>query len=103
MCIRDRVLIDAPRLNIAGEGGWLGKWIGQNLFRRALGMVGALIVLISLYLVSLILMTGIHPVAVVRSAAGLPKLWAQKIRTWRMARADAQEKLTIESERVAKE
>jgi len=97
------VLIDAPRLNIAGEGGWLGKWIGQNLFRRALGMVGALIVLISLYLVSLILMTGIHPVAVVRSAAGLPKLWAQKIRTWRMARADAQEKLTIESERVAKE
>jgi S-DNA-T family DNA segregation ATPase FtsK/SpoIIIE len=97
------VLIDAPRLNIAGEGGWLGKWIGQNLFRRALGMVGALIVLISLYLVSLILMTGIHPVAVIRNAIGVPKMVAQKIRAWRMGRANAREKLTIESERVAKE
>jgi S-DNA-T family DNA segregation ATPase FtsK/SpoIIIE len=97
------VLIDASRLNIAGEGGWLGKWIGQNLFRRALGLVGALIVLISLYLVSLILMTGIHPVTVLRNLAGLPGLWTQRIRAWKMARADEQEKLVLESERVAKE
>src|SRR5688572_3548692 len=96
-------LIDAPQLKIAGEGGWLGIWIGQNLFRRALGVVGAMIVLVSLYFVSLILMTGIHPVAVIRKLAGLPSVWAHRIRAWRMARANEEEKLTLESERVAKE
>ena len=95
-------LIEWTHLNIAGEGGLLGKWIGQGLF-AILGSVGALIVLLCVYVVSLILMTGIHPVAVVRRMVALPGILREKYRGWRMARANEQEKLAIEGQRVARE
>jgi S-DNA-T family DNA segregation ATPase FtsK/SpoIIIE len=73
-------LIGAQRLDIAGEGGLLGKWIGDGLFRNAVGNIGALILLSAIYLISLILMTGIHPVAVVRRVVGMPMLCINKYR-----------------------
>ena len=58
---RKKSLIDAKRLHIPGEGGWLGKWIGSGLFATLLGKVGAALLLCSLYLAALLLMTGVHP------------------------------------------
>ncbi|MEY5010079.1 MAG: hypothetical protein RLZZ253_1218 [Verrucomicrobiota bacterium] len=60
--------IDAQRLQIPGEGGWLGKWIGSGLFANLLGRVGAALLLSSLYLAALLLMTGVHPANAARAA-----------------------------------
>lgn len=95
--------IDAAALNIAGEGGWIGKWLGESLFRAALGTVGALIVLILLYVISLILMTGIQPLMLLRESLALPGRIAEKIHAWRMAGADEREKLGIEAEKIDKQ
>ncbi|MDQ3625068.1 MAG: DNA translocase FtsK 4TM domain-containing protein, partial [Verrucomicrobiota bacterium] len=47
-------LIDASRLNLAGEGGLLGKWIGELFLAKALNFLGAAILLTCLYVGSLI-------------------------------------------------
>jgi S-DNA-T family DNA segregation ATPase FtsK/SpoIIIE len=96
-------LIDSSRLNIAGEGGWLGKWIGEYLFGNMLGEVGAVIVLLCTYAASLILMTGIHPIALVRKGLLLPAKWRDEREAKRLARANDRERLAIEAERVARE
>jgi len=48
--------------NILGPGGWFGLALGRTLLAGLLGVVGASILLTVLYLASLILMTGMHPV-----------------------------------------
>ena len=96
-------MIDATPLNLAGEGGWIGKWLGENLFRKMLGIVGAVLVLGLAYIVTLILMTGLHPIELVRRAIALPGVWEARRLAWKMERADEQEKLSLEAERMAKE
>lgn len=95
--------IDSARLNIPGEGGWIGKWVGESIFRAALGKVGALIALLLLYLVSLILMTGLNPVTLVREAIDLPGRAAEKVHAWRMARANEAGQLALEAQRLEKQ
>ncbi len=96
-------LIDAPRLNLASEGGWVGKWIGGLLFKNLLGTVGSSIVLVLLYAASLILLTGIHPIAAMRELAALPPFWLEKWRAKKMVAANEQERLVLEAERLARE
>jgi DNA segregation ATPase FtsK/SpoIIIE, S-DNA-T family len=48
--------------NILGPGGWIGLALGKTVFAGLFGVVGATILLTLFYLVSLILMTGMHPV-----------------------------------------
>ncbi len=96
-------LIDAPRLNLASEGGWVGKWIGGLLFKNLLGTIGSMIVLVLLYAASLILLTGIHPIAAMRELAALPPLLLEKWRAKKMADASEQERLALEAERLARE
>ena len=96
-------MIDAVPLNLAGEGGWIGKWLGENLFRKMLGIVGAVLVLGLAYIVTLILMTGLHPIELMRRAIALPGIWEARRLAWRMERANEQEKLALEAERMAKE
>ncbi|HZJ16150.1 MAG TPA: DNA translocase FtsK [Chthoniobacteraceae bacterium] len=96
--------IDATRLSLAvGEGGWLGLWLGQNVFGKLLGPVGAGLILALVYVVSLILMTDLHPIALVRQGAALPRIWREKRHAWKMARADEQERLGLEARRMEKE
>src|SRR5688572_27281361 len=33
--------VDARFMNIAGEGGWIGKWVGGMVFGKFLGTIGA--------------------------------------------------------------
>ncbi len=95
--------IDAPRLNLVSEGGLVGKYIGGYVFRSLLGNIGAGIFLILLYAASLILMTGIHPIAALRELAALPPLWVEKWRAKKMADAGEQERLVLEAERLTRE
>ncbi len=64
---------------IQGPGGWFGYTIGGRAFTQALGQVGSAIVLIVLYLASLILLTGFHPIRFV-------KLCAASVRNWLVER-----------------
>ncbi len=93
-------VFDWERLNIAGPGGWVGKWAGDFVLRNMLGVVGAIIVLVLLYLSSLILMTGIHPVAAARELAALPPVWIEKYRAKKMVLANEPQRLAMEAERL---
>ncbi len=53
--------------HIEGPGGWVGKWVGEKAFGGPLGPLGAPIVLGVIYLVSLVLATGFHPIRVMRN------------------------------------
>ncbi len=96
-------LLDISRLNIAGSGGWVGKWFGEYLFKAVLNTVGAVIVLGLLYVVSLILMTGIHPLRAMRELAALPGVIRDRIEAKKLAEADDQKRLEMESARLERE
>jgi S-DNA-T family DNA segregation ATPase FtsK/SpoIIIE len=96
-------MIDASGLNIASEGGLLGKWIGHAIFRAALGPFGAVFVLLLAYVVSLILMTGINPLEVVSAVVALPGRVQAQLYAWRMAHATEREQLALEAERIEKQ
>jgi S-DNA-T family DNA segregation ATPase FtsK/SpoIIIE len=100
-------LRDWPRL-VDGQraGGWIGDQIGRDKFRLALGR-GSIIVLAGVYLTSLILMTGLRPIHLVRqSVLGLRKAFVG-LRLWllrrRMRRADLKEQLEISQQQIAKQ
>jgi S-DNA-T family DNA segregation ATPase FtsK/SpoIIIE len=96
-------IIDLDRLNIAGPGGWVGKWIGGLVFKKLLGSVGSLIVLVLLYLASIILLTGIHPLTAAVHLAALPRVWMEKWNARKLAAANEEQRLQLEAERLAKE
>jgi len=104
-CIAQRFpgLLDMDRLNIAGAGGWVGKWIGDLFLRNFIGGAGSMIVLLALYLSSLILITGLHPIETARHLATLPGLWIEKRRAAQLAKADEQQRLVLEGERLERE
>ena len=71
-------LLDMTRLNIAGQGGWVGQCIGQMLFGKLFGPVGAPILFVLLYATSLILLTGIHPISALHQLIALPARWRER-------------------------
>jgi S-DNA-T family DNA segregation ATPase FtsK/SpoIIIE len=89
-------------MNIPGKGGWIGHWIG-SLFHASLGPIGSSILLTLVYLTCLIMMTGIHPIALIRRLIALPGVWAENRRKAQLERADEREKLAIQSRKLAKE
>jgi len=96
-------LLDMDRLNIAGPGGWVGKWIGGLLLKNLLGSVGSIIVLLLLYISSLILLTGLHPITAARQVAAWPSAWLEKRRAKKMEEADEQGRLALEAERLERQ
>jgi S-DNA-T family DNA segregation ATPase FtsK/SpoIIIE len=89
-------------MRIPGKGGWFGHWLGQ-LFHNALGSIGSGILLILVYVTCLVMMTGIHPIALVRRLLALPGIWTENYRKAQLARADDREKLAIQSRKLARE
>ncbi len=96
-------LLDLVRLNIAGPGGWVGKWIGDFVFRALLGVVGSVIVLLLLYVSSLILMTGIHPLRAARELAALPATFAARRGAKRIAEENDRERAAADAVRQERE
>ena len=83
--------------NILGPGGWLGLALGKTVLAGLLGAVGATILLVLLYLASLILMTGMHPVKFFRAVMVEVPAW------WRTRREAQLEKKRLEQEAAVEE
>src|SRR5713101_4908745 len=73
--------------NIQGPGGWIGYRLADEdhgIFRNALGEVGSLILLIGIYVTTLILMTGLRPVHIVRETVAAMRRTHAGVREWRL-------------------
>ena len=91
---------------IQGPGGWIGYFFGRHIFRYAMGK-GSVVVLAGIYLTSLILMTGLRPIYLVRQGVLATRRGFVALRLWllrrRMRRADLKEQLEISQEQIAKQ
>jgi S-DNA-T family DNA segregation ATPase FtsK/SpoIIIE len=93
--------------NIQGPGGWVGYFFGKTLLLNAMGKVGSLILLGGIYVASLILVTGLRPIHLVRqSVTGLHNGLA-RLRDWRLNRelqkSDLKGQLEINQRELAKQ
>jgi S-DNA-T family DNA segregation ATPase FtsK/SpoIIIE len=88
----------------AGPGGLVGELLGKSLFKETLfGRLGAPIVLLCIYVGSLVLMTGLHPILLLRRLVSLPGDLLQRYQNYRVQRANECERLEIEREKLQKE
>jgi S-DNA-T family DNA segregation ATPase FtsK/SpoIIIE len=82
-------LIDASRLGLPGEGGWLGKFLGDTVLRETFGPVGAFLFLGIIYLSSILYMTGVSPTEVLGILLTLPPKAREVVTRWLEARAES--------------
>jgi len=88
---------------IEGPGGWFGLWLGEKALGQTLGEAGAPIVLGIIYLVSLVLAIGFHPILVVRrSWAQMKKNRAEQEKR-RLAEMEEMERMEAEKRKLAKQ
>ncbi len=96
-------LLDMTRLNLAGQGGWVGRWIGHLVFGKLFGVIGSTIIFLLVYATSLVLLIGVHPVAALHELIALParlrKKWAARQKT----ETALGERLKVEEERRERE
>jgi S-DNA-T family DNA segregation ATPase FtsK/SpoIIIE len=87
-------------------GGWVGYFFGRHVFRSWMGK-GSVIVLAGLYLTSLILMTGLRPIHLVRESVRATRRGFLALRLWllrrRMHKADLKGQLEISQQQLAKQ
>ena len=88
--------------NTPWAGGVLGYWLG-HLFQTLFDRPGSLILLTGLYLSSLVLMTGIHPILLIRKTIDLVPVLIERYRQWRIARVGERERLEMERQRLENE
>ena len=93
--------------NVRGPGGWLGYLFGKTLLLTSMGKVGSLVLLGGIYAASLILVTGLRPIHVVRqSVAGTRSAFA-RLHQWRVHRqlrkADIKGQLEISRRELVKQ
>lgn len=89
--------------NIQGPGGWLGYYMGECLLEPILGPVGSRILLLTVYLSSLILMTGIRPAHLLLHSRQAIEHLGNYLEERKRTHADASEQLLIEQRRIERE
>ena len=93
--------------NIQGPGGWVGYYFGRHVFERMMGGVGSIILLSGIYATSLILMTGLRPIHIVRQTVAATRRAFAKLREWRLKRSlrrsDLKGQLEISQRELAKQ
>ena len=93
--------------NIQGPGGWVGYSFGGTLLLRMMGRVGSLILLAGLYVTSIILMTGLRPIHIVRQTVVSIRRGIANLRQWQLnrslRRSDLKGKLEISQKELAKQ
>jgi len=96
--------------NIQGPGGWIGYRLADEdhgIFRNALGPVGSLILLVGIYATTLILVTGLRPIYLIRETVAATRRASLRLREWRLRRrlqkANLKEKLEISEKQLAKQ
>ena len=100
-------LRDWPRtFNKQGAGGWVGDYLGRHVLRSAMGK-GSVIVLGGVYLASLILMTGLRPIHIVRQTVLAMRKGIVAGRLWllhrKMRKADLKGQLEISQQQIVKQ
>ena len=91
------------RFHIEGPGGWLGKWVGEKALGGPLGDVGAPIVLGVIYLTSLVLAIGFHPVSVLHRGWMRMKNHFDERERRRLAEMEETERMEEEKRRLARQ
>jgi S-DNA-T family DNA segregation ATPase FtsK/SpoIIIE len=85
----------------------LGYWIGAGLLQNALGKIGSIVALVCIYLVSLVWLTGIRPVAVLKQIFLGTRALARKAATEReqkrLAAADERGRLELDQRKIERE
>jgi S-DNA-T family DNA segregation ATPase FtsK/SpoIIIE len=96
--------------NIQGPGGWIGYAFAderRGLLRSALGPFGSLILLLGVYATTLVLVTGLRPIHLVRETVASTRRLGAALQEWRLRRqlrkADLKEKLEISERQLAKQ
>jgi DNA segregation ATPase FtsK/SpoIIIE, S-DNA-T family len=96
--------------NIQGPGGWVGyRFADQHrgLLRNALGPLGSLVLLVGIYATTLILVTGLRPIHLVRETVAATRRARLRLQEWRLSRklrrSDLKEKLEISGKQLAKQ
>lgn len=93
--------------NIPGPGGWVGFVFGKTLLLNSMGKVGSLIFLSGIYVASLILMTGLRPIHIVRETVALTQRLGAKLHEWRLhrqlRRSDLKGQLEISQKELSKQ
>jgi S-DNA-T family DNA segregation ATPase FtsK/SpoIIIE len=92
---------------VEGPGGFAGKWIGSVFLQNALGQTGSVIALVVIYLVSLIWLTGIRPILIVKQTVLGMKAMLRKMadegERKRLAAADERERLEANQKKIERE
>jgi DNA segregation ATPase FtsK/SpoIIIE, S-DNA-T family len=97
-------------VDIQGPGGLIGYRLAdehRGLLRAALGPVGSLVLLMGIYATTLILVTGLRPIHLVRETVAATRRVGAGLQEWQLRRrlrnADLKEKLEIREKQLAKE
>jgi S-DNA-T family DNA segregation ATPase FtsK/SpoIIIE len=100
-------LHDWKRFNIEGPGGWIGRLVGQQLLERNFSSRGSSVFLLWLYISSLILMTGLRPIHVVRQSVAGVRRGVANFYEWRLhrqlRRSDLKGQLEISQKELSKQ
>ena len=94
--------IDASKMHLSGEGGFIGKYLGGDVFQSLFGHA-SILVLGLLYVCCLILMTGLRPAAVMRRLFALPAEWMARHRDEQREQAVEDQRLLLERKKMEKE
>ena len=93
--------------NIQGPGGWAGYFLGKTVLLNAMGKVGSVILLSGIYVTTLILMTGLRPVHLIRETVATTRRANAKLHEWRLhrqlRRSDLKGQLEISQKELAKQ
>src|SRR5262249_43244391 len=97
-------------VDIQGPGGLIGYRLAdehRGLLRAALGPVGSLVLLMGIYATTLILVTGLRPIHLIRETVATTRRIGAGLQEWqlhrRLRKADLKEKLEIREKQLAKE
>jgi S-DNA-T family DNA segregation ATPase FtsK/SpoIIIE len=95
--------------NVQGPGGWVGYAFAderRGLLRNALGPLGSLLLFIGIYVTTLILVTGLRPIHLVRETVALMRRMSLRLQEWllrrKLSRSDLKGKLAISEQQLAK-
>jgi S-DNA-T family DNA segregation ATPase FtsK/SpoIIIE len=96
--------------NIQGPGGWIGYRFADGhhgLLRNVLGQVGSVILLTGIYVATLILMTGLRPIHLVREMVAAARRTNMRLHEWRLRRrfqkSNLKEKIEISEKQLEKQ
>jgi len=91
------------QFKIEGPGGWFGYYLGGRAFPNVVGDVGSAIILTALYVASLILVTGFHPIRFIKLTFTAVSQWLETRRQARLQRLSEREQFESRQRELEKQ